>query len=267
MKLAADGLRRLTEFGAKHDINVIVENHGGLSSNGEWLAGVMKMVNCPNCGTLPDFGNFRSSDTTYDHYKGVAELMPYAKAVSAKSHDFDADGQRDRNRLPQDDEDRPRRRLPRLRRHRIGRRTRPANPKASGSPRRCSKKSGLNSPNSPASTLREMPPWAQRRSVTSGRGNGAAVAARVTFCLPPVRPGRFAHSRLRFGYDRRPTAPSAPPILLRPILYSNYHLQPRTSHSHRTLDPGKNTHCLRTRQRKPRPLSKHCLPEHRLSAC
>ena len=61
MKLAADGLRRLSEFGAKHDINVIVENHGGLSSNGEWLAGVMKMVDHKNCGTLPDFGNFRVS--------------------------------------------------------------------------------------------------------------------------------------------------------------------------------------------------------------
>jgi sugar phosphate isomerase/epimerase len=87
-KLAADGLRQLSEFGAMHKINVIVENHGGLSSNGAWLAGVMKMVGLENCGTLPDFGNFGS----YDRYKGVTELMPYAKAVSAKSHDFDKDG-------------------------------------------------------------------------------------------------------------------------------------------------------------------------------
>jgi len=92
-KRAADGLRRLCEFGAKHRMNVIVENHGGLSSNGAWLAGVMKMVNHPNCGTLPDFGNFRvSANEEYDRYKGVTELMPYAKAVSAKSHDFDANG-------------------------------------------------------------------------------------------------------------------------------------------------------------------------------
>lgn len=94
MKLAADGLRKLTEFGAKAKIAVIVENHGGLSSNGQWLAGVMKMVNHPMCGTLPDFGNFRvSKDEMYDRYKGVAELMPYAKAVSAKSHDFDERGE------------------------------------------------------------------------------------------------------------------------------------------------------------------------------
>jgi L-ribulose-5-phosphate 3-epimerase len=90
---AADGLRRLTEFGAKHDINVIVENHGGLSSNGKWLASVIKKVDHPRCGTLPDFGNFRvSAEETYDRYLGVEELMPFAKAVSAKSHDFDDQG-------------------------------------------------------------------------------------------------------------------------------------------------------------------------------
>ena len=87
-KLAADGLRALTEYGDTRQINVIVENHGGLSSNGEWLAGVMKLVNHPRCGTLPDFGNF----TSYDRYQGVTELMPYAKAVSAKSYDFDDRG-------------------------------------------------------------------------------------------------------------------------------------------------------------------------------
>ncbi|MCI0335320.1 MAG: sugar phosphate isomerase/epimerase [Planctomycetes bacterium] len=93
MKLAADGLRRLTEFGEKHDINVIVENHGGLSSNGAWLAGVMKMVDHKRCGTLPDFGNFQiSPGEWYDRYQGVKELMPFAKGVSAKSHEFDDQG-------------------------------------------------------------------------------------------------------------------------------------------------------------------------------
>jgi L-ribulose-5-phosphate 3-epimerase len=92
-KLAADGLRKLSEFAAPHGINVIVENHGGLSSNGQWLAGVMKLVDRKNCGTLPDFGNFKlDEEKEYDRYKGVDELMPFAKAVSAKSHDFDAEG-------------------------------------------------------------------------------------------------------------------------------------------------------------------------------
>jgi L-ribulose-5-phosphate 3-epimerase len=87
-KLSADGLSRLSEYAAQMQMNVIVENHGGLSSNGEWLAGVMKRVGKPNCGTLPDFGNFHD----YDRYRGVEELMPFAKGVSAKSHEFDDAG-------------------------------------------------------------------------------------------------------------------------------------------------------------------------------
>ena len=92
-KLAADGLSKLSEFASTHGLNVIVENHGGLSSNGQWLSAVMKSVNMKNCGTLPDFGNFRiGGGKTYDRYKGVKELMSFAKAVSAKSHDFDDNG-------------------------------------------------------------------------------------------------------------------------------------------------------------------------------
>ncbi len=91
---AADGLRALTEFATKHEINVIVENHGGLSSNGAWLSEVMRTVDMPRCGTLPDFGNFNlGNGKEYNRYQGVLELMPYAKAVSAKSHDFDEQGQ------------------------------------------------------------------------------------------------------------------------------------------------------------------------------
>ena len=93
IELVTDGLRRLSEFGAKHGLNVIVENHGGLSSNGKWLATVIQKVGMENCGTLPDFGNFRvSPDEQYDRYQGVRELMPFAKGVSAKSHQFDAAG-------------------------------------------------------------------------------------------------------------------------------------------------------------------------------
>jgi len=92
-ELAVDGLRRLTEFADQREINVIVENHGGISSNGAWLSSVMRAVDHPRCGTLPDFGNFRiEEDLWYDRYQGVAELMPFAKAVSAKSHDFDEQG-------------------------------------------------------------------------------------------------------------------------------------------------------------------------------
>lgn len=94
-KLAADGLRMLCEYGDKQKINIIVENHGGFSSNGEWLSGVMKMVNHKRVGTLPDFGNFtinRETGESYDRYKGVELLMPYAKGVSAKSNVFNEAG-------------------------------------------------------------------------------------------------------------------------------------------------------------------------------
>lgn len=91
-----DGLGRLAEFGRQHKINIIVENHGGYSSDGSWLASVMKQVNNPYCGTLPDFGNFRiSKDQEYDKYQGVKDLLPYAKGISAKSLNFDANGNED----------------------------------------------------------------------------------------------------------------------------------------------------------------------------
>lgn len=83
-RLCADGLAKLGEYAKKQNINVIVENHGGLSSRGDWLTGVMQKVNMKNVGTLPDFGNFYE----YDRYKGVEEMMPFAKGVSAKTHDF-----------------------------------------------------------------------------------------------------------------------------------------------------------------------------------
>lgn len=97
---SVDGLTQLSTYAKGKNINVIVENHGGLSSNGALHAAVMKEVNMDNCGTLPDFGNFcitRKKDSwdceeMYDIYKGVTELMPYAKAVSAKSNEFDSDG-------------------------------------------------------------------------------------------------------------------------------------------------------------------------------
>jgi len=100
---SVDGLKQLATYAKEKNINVLVENHGGLSSNAALLAEVMNKVGMDNCGTLPDFGNFciRQNDPAddeggcaemYDIYKGVAELMPFAKAVSAKAHNFDADG-------------------------------------------------------------------------------------------------------------------------------------------------------------------------------
>ena len=87
-KAAIDGLSKLCAYAANYKINVIVENHGGNSSNAKWLTDVMKGVNKSNCGTLPDFGNFYE----YNRYLGTQEMMPFAKGVSGKSYDFDAKG-------------------------------------------------------------------------------------------------------------------------------------------------------------------------------
>ena len=100
---AVKGLSSLARYAADKGINVIVENHGGYTSSGKWLSNVMKEVNLPNCGTLPDFGNFcinvsygsinaEECEDVYDIYQGVAELLPYAKGVSAKTYDFDDEG-------------------------------------------------------------------------------------------------------------------------------------------------------------------------------
>lgn len=100
---SVDGLKQLATYAKDKNVNIIVENHGGLSSNASKLAEVMKAVNMENCGTLPDFGNFcvkrkdgsyynGECEEEYDMYQGVMELMPYAKGVSAKSYNFDGEG-------------------------------------------------------------------------------------------------------------------------------------------------------------------------------
>ncbi len=97
--LAADGLHALAEIADEYGLSVLVENHGGLSSRASWLMDVLRDADHPRLGTLPDFGNFTVSSTEqYDRYRGVAEMMPMARAVSAKSHDFDEAG----NNFPED---------------------------------------------------------------------------------------------------------------------------------------------------------------------
>ncbi len=93
-RLAADGLRRLAERAEPFGLSVLVENHGGVSSDGGWLAATIRAADHPGLGTLPDFGNWQLSESErYDPYRGLTELMPLARAVSAKSHDFGPDGE------------------------------------------------------------------------------------------------------------------------------------------------------------------------------
>ena len=97
-KAGTEGLARLCEYAAKVDMNVVVENHGGYTSNGQWLAKAIADVKMKNCGILGDFGNFcikrtkDGCDEAYDRYQGMTEFMPHMKAVSAKSYDFDEQG-------------------------------------------------------------------------------------------------------------------------------------------------------------------------------
>ena len=102
-KASVESLGALGEFAAPMKVNVVVENHGSVTSNAEWLCDVMKKVNMKNVGTLPDFGNFcithpwgtiqDGCKEMYDPYKGVQLLLKYAKGVSAKTYDFDANGE------------------------------------------------------------------------------------------------------------------------------------------------------------------------------
>ena len=100
---SADALSKLSEYAATKGVNVLVENHGGFSSDADLLVSVMEQVNMENCGTLPDFGNFclkreggarwqAKCVEEYPIYEGVEKLMAYAKAVSAKSYEFDDNG-------------------------------------------------------------------------------------------------------------------------------------------------------------------------------
>jgi sugar phosphate isomerase/epimerase len=102
-KASIDALGRLGEFAKSFQVNVVVENHGSVTSNAGWLADVIKQVGRDNVGTLPDFGNFCISHPwgtiqegcteMYDKYKGIQQLLPYAKGVSAKTYDFDSNGE------------------------------------------------------------------------------------------------------------------------------------------------------------------------------
>lgn len=99
-----DGLGRLTEYAAKENINVILENHGLHTSDATYMTGIIKQVNNPFLGTLPDFGNWCTSaewggtkehqncTNIYNPAKGLVEFLPYAKGVSAKSYEFNNEG-------------------------------------------------------------------------------------------------------------------------------------------------------------------------------
>ena len=105
---SSESISKLIEFSKQDNISIVIENHGGITGDADWLVSLMKNVDSKHLGTLPDFGtynfcikrgnlNFQSlsenCEDQYDKYLGVKKLMPYAKGVSAKSHEFDKDGE------------------------------------------------------------------------------------------------------------------------------------------------------------------------------
>ena len=105
---SSESISRLIEFSKQDNISIVIENHGGITGDADWLVSLMENVESKHLGTLPDFGtykfcikranlNFQSlsenCEDQYDKYLGVKKLMPYAKGVSAKSHEFDKDGE------------------------------------------------------------------------------------------------------------------------------------------------------------------------------
>ena len=105
---SSESISRLIEFSKQDNISIVIENHGGITGDADWLVSLMKNVDSKHLGTLPDFGtynfcikrgnlNFQSlsenCENQYDKYLGVKKLLPYAKGVSAKSHEFDKDGE------------------------------------------------------------------------------------------------------------------------------------------------------------------------------
>jgi sugar phosphate isomerase/epimerase len=98
-----DGMSRLADYASTMNINIVIENHGLFSSDAAFIASIIREVNKPNFGSFPDFGNWCLSakwgttqgdcDEEYDRYQGVSELLPYAKAVSAKSYNFNEQGE------------------------------------------------------------------------------------------------------------------------------------------------------------------------------
>lgn len=99
----SDGLGRLAEKATPFEISVLVENHGLHTSDGRFMADLIRGVGHPGLGTLPDFGNWclnaewgstqgGSCTDNYGPENGLADFLPLAMGVSAKSYDFDAQG-------------------------------------------------------------------------------------------------------------------------------------------------------------------------------
>ena len=105
---SSESISKLIEYSKSQEIGIVVENHGGITGDADWLVGLMENINDSYVGTLPDFGSYNfcikrgdlnlediesDCENQYDKYIGVQKLLPYAKGVSAKSHEFKLNGE------------------------------------------------------------------------------------------------------------------------------------------------------------------------------
>ena len=99
----SESIIRLADYAANKDIHILIENHGGFSSDASWLLALLDQINHKNVSLLADFDNWciEREDgklwgspciKEYDRQKGMRELLPHSKGISIKSFDFDKDG-------------------------------------------------------------------------------------------------------------------------------------------------------------------------------
>lgn len=96
-------IAKLLTWGKQRKVGVIIENHGGYSSDGDWLYRLIQELEPYGVASLADFDNWcieRENGELwgapcvkeYDRYKGMQQLLPSAKSVSVKAFEFDANG-------------------------------------------------------------------------------------------------------------------------------------------------------------------------------
>ena len=82
LKWATESYHMLLEYAIPAKIDVVIENHGGVSNDPDWMVSLMKKVNNPHFGTYPDW---RKPAPDFDNYVYLQKTLPYAKGMSYRN--------------------------------------------------------------------------------------------------------------------------------------------------------------------------------------
>jgi L-ribulose-5-phosphate 3-epimerase len=82
LKWAAESYTRLLEYALSAKVSVVIENHGGLSDDPDWMVDLIKEVGNPHFGSYIDW-RWRDP-AVWDNYAYTKKLLPYAKGISYK---------------------------------------------------------------------------------------------------------------------------------------------------------------------------------------